>query len=164
MPALDRVPLKSKSTETPRRQKSVASPDLFRWRPLGRSIEFERDAYRDPRGTSGVGVLGAVFWSRAGLHIKRNLVALHLTGSKMTRPSAVMFADIASHGHHSKADEKSARACFLADLREVFEPRMAEHSGRLIKDMGDGLQVEFRNGVDALRCAIDIQRAKALQG
>jgi adenylate cyclase len=75
-----------------------------------------------------------------------------------------MFADIAGHGPHSEADEKSARAYFLAELREVFEPRIAEHSGRLIRDMGDGLQVEFRNGVDALRCAIDIQRAKAQQG
>jgi adenylate cyclase len=74
-----------------------------------------------------------------------------------------MFADIANYGPRSEADENSARARFLADLREVFEPRIAEHSGRLIKDMGDGLLVEFGNAVDALRCAIAIQRTKAQQ-
>ena len=80
------------------------------------------------------------------------------------RLAAVMIADVAGYGLHSQADEEGARTRFQADLREVFEPRITEHGGRLVKTMGDGLLVEFHSVIHALRCAIEIQRAKARQG
>jgi Adenylate and Guanylate cyclase catalytic domain len=43
----------------------------------------------------------------------------------------------------------------------VFEPQIAGHHGRLVKTMGDGLPVEFHSVVDALRCAVEVQRAEA---
>ena len=69
------------------------------------------------------------------------------------RLAAVMIADVAGYGRLSQADEEGTRARFQADLREVFEPQIAAHHGRLVKTMGDGLLVEFHSVVDALRGA-----------
>ncbi len=77
------------------------------------------------------------------------------------RLAAVMIADVAGYGRLSQADEEGTRARFQADLHEVFEPRIAAHHGRLVKTMGDGLLVEFHSVVDAVRCAVEVQRAKA---
>jgi TolB-like protein/class 3 adenylate cyclase/Flp pilus assembly protein TadD len=77
------------------------------------------------------------------------------------RLAAVMIADVAGYGRLSQADEEGTRARFQADLHEVFEPQIAAHHGRLVKTMGDGLLVEFHSVVDALRCAVEVQRAKA---
>jgi TolB-like protein/class 3 adenylate cyclase/Flp pilus assembly protein TadD len=79
------------------------------------------------------------------------------------RLAAVMIADVAGYGRLSRFDEEGTRARFQADLHGVFEPKIAAHHGRLIKTMGDGLLVEFHSVVDALRCAVDIQRAEARQ-
>jgi TolB-like protein/class 3 adenylate cyclase/Flp pilus assembly protein TadD len=77
------------------------------------------------------------------------------------RLAAVMIADVAGYGRLSQADEEGTRARFQTDLHEVFEPRIAAHHGRLVKTMGDGLLVEFHSVVDALRCAVEVQRAEA---
>jgi adenylate cyclase len=77
------------------------------------------------------------------------------------RLAAVLIADVAGYSRLSQADEEGTRARFQADLREVFELAIAAHRGRLVKTMGDGLLVEFASVVDALRCAVAAQRAKA---
>jgi TolB-like protein/class 3 adenylate cyclase len=77
------------------------------------------------------------------------------------RLAAVMIADVAGYGRLSQADEEGTRARFQADLHEVFEPQIAAHHGRLVKTMGDGLLVEFHSVVDAVRCAVELQRAEA---
>jgi TolB-like protein/class 3 adenylate cyclase/Tfp pilus assembly protein PilF len=77
------------------------------------------------------------------------------------RLAAVMIADVAGYGRMSRTDEEGTRARFQSDLHEVFEPRIAAHHGRLVKTMGDGLLVEFHSVVDALRCAVEIQRTEA---
>jgi hypothetical protein len=77
------------------------------------------------------------------------------------RLAAVLIADVAGYGRLSAADEEGTRARFQADLHEVFEPNIAAHHGRLVKTMGDGLLVEFHSVVDAVRCAVEVQRAKS---
>jgi adenylate cyclase len=77
------------------------------------------------------------------------------------RLAAVMIADVAGYGRLSQADEEGTRARFQADLHEVFETQISAHHGRLVNTMGDGLLVEFHSVVDALRCAIEVQRAEA---
>lgn len=77
------------------------------------------------------------------------------------RLTTVMIADVSGYGLLSQADEEGTRACFQADLRNVFEPSIAAHGGRLIKTMGDGLLVEFHSVVEAVRCAVEVQRAKS---
>jgi TolB-like protein/class 3 adenylate cyclase/lipoprotein NlpI len=79
------------------------------------------------------------------------------------RLAAVLIADVVGYGRLSQADEEGTRARFQADLRELFAPRLAAHHGRLVKTMGDGLLVEFRSVVDAVRCAIELQQDKARQ-
>jgi class 3 adenylate cyclase len=77
------------------------------------------------------------------------------------RLAAVLVADVVGYSRLTGIDEEGTRARFREDLRDVFEPRFARHRGRLVKTMGDGLLVEFRSVVDAVHCAIDIQRAKS---
>ena len=74
--------------------------------------------------------------------------------------AAVLIADVVGYGRLSQIDEEGTRVCFQTDLTEVFEPRIAAHHGRLVKTMGDGILVEFHSVVDALRCAVEIQRQK----
>ena len=56
---------------------------------------------------------------------------------------------------------RKERAPASRPTREVFEPLITAHNGRLVKTMGDALLVEFRSVVDALRCAVEVQRLKA---
>jgi len=56
------------------------------------------------------------------------------------------------------ADEGGTLERLKALRRELFDPKIAEHRGRLVETTGDGLLVEFGSVVDALRCAVDVQR------
>ena len=97
---------------------------------------------------SSLGNSGRVFRSIRTSHMQRRL-------------AAILIADVVGYTRLSQVDEMRTRAHFKADLREVFEPKIAEHGGRLVKTMGDGLLVEFPSVVEALNCAVEIQRAKA---
>jgi adenylate cyclase len=77
------------------------------------------------------------------------------------RLAAVLIADAVGYSRLSETDEEGARARFEGDLHRIFEPKIEEHHGRLVKTMGDGLLVEFRSVVHALRCAVEVQRAES---
>ena len=74
--------------------------------------------------------------------------------------AAVLIADVVGYSRLSQIDEEGTRARFQTDLKEVFKPTITEHHGRLVKTMGDGILVEFHSVVDALRCAVEVQRAE----
>ncbi len=74
--------------------------------------------------------------------------------------AAVMIADVVGYSRLSSTDEEGTRAHFRRDLAEVFEPNLTRYHGRLVKTMGDGLLIEFRSVIDALRCAIAVQEVK----
>src|SRR4026208_2268025 len=76
------------------------------------------------------------------------------------RLAAILIADVAGYSRLSQVDEEGTRTRFLTHLKEIFEPKIAEHRGRMVKTMGDGLLVEFPSIVNALRCAIDVQRSE----
>jgi hypothetical protein len=59
------------------------------------------------------------------------------------------------------ADEEGTHERLKAHLQEVVEPKIAEHRGRIVKNTGDGLLAEFASVVDAVRCAVEIQRGMA---
>jgi class 3 adenylate cyclase len=59
------------------------------------------------------------------------------------------------------ADEEGTLAALKAIRRELVDPRIIEHRGRIVKTTGDGLLVEFASVVDAVRCAVDVQREMA---
>ncbi|MBB3147639.1 TolB-like protein/class 3 adenylate cyclase [Phyllobacterium trifolii] len=75
--------------------------------------------------------------------------------------AAVLIADVVGYSRLSEIDEEGTRARFQTDFQQIFEPKITEHHGRLVKTMGDGILAEFHSVVDALRCAVDIQQDKA---
>ncbi len=74
---------------------------------------------------------------------------------------AILAADIAGYSRLMGADEEGTLAALKAIRRELSDPKIAEHRGRVVKTTGDGLLVEFPSVVDAVRCAIAVQRAMA---
>ena len=74
------------------------------------------------------------------------------------RLSAILAADVVGFTRLMRADEEGTLAALQAHRRELVDPLLVEHRGRLVKRMGDGALVEFTNAHDALRYAIAIQR------
>jgi TolB-like protein/class 3 adenylate cyclase/tetratricopeptide (TPR) repeat protein len=77
------------------------------------------------------------------------------------RLAAILIADVVGYSRLSQADEEGTRTQFQADMRSILQPAIAAHHGRLVKTMGDALLVEFASVVDAVRCAVEVQRGKA---
>src|SRR5439155_14178446 len=77
------------------------------------------------------------------------------------RLAAILTADVAGYSRLMGADEEGTHAALTALRRELTDPKIAEHCGRIVKTSGDGLLVEFHSVVDAVRCAVDIQREMA---
>ena len=74
------------------------------------------------------------------------------------RLAAILAADVAGYSRLMGADEEGTLARLKAHRRDLVEPKINEHRGRIVKTTGDGMLVEFASVVDALRCAIEIQR------
>ena len=75
------------------------------------------------------------------------------------RLAAILAADVSGYSRLMGIDEEGTLAALKAYRREIIDPKIAEHRGRIVKTTGDGALVEFASTVDAVRCAIDIQRA-----
>jgi len=74
------------------------------------------------------------------------------------RLAAILAADVAGYSRLIGADEGGTLARLRALRRELLDPKIAECRGRLVKTTGDGLLIEFGSVVDALRCAVEVQR------
>src|SRR5271168_738796 len=77
------------------------------------------------------------------------------------RLTAILAADVVGYSRLMGADEEGTHERFKAHLRELLDPKIREHHGRIIKTTGDGVLAEFASVVDAVRCAGEIQRAMA---
>ncbi len=77
------------------------------------------------------------------------------------RLAAILAVDVAGYSRLMGADEEGTLAALKACRRELIDPKIAEHQGRIVKTTGDGALVEFASAVDAVRCATEIQRAMA---
>jgi TolB-like protein/class 3 adenylate cyclase/Tfp pilus assembly protein PilF len=75
------------------------------------------------------------------------------------RLTAILAADVAGYSRLMGADEEGTHERLRAHRRELVDPKIGEHSGRIVKTTGDGLLVEFPSVVDAVRCAAEVQRA-----
>jgi adenylate cyclase len=75
------------------------------------------------------------------------------------RLAAILAADIVGYSRLMSTDEEATLAALKACRRELIDPKIAEHGGRIVKTTGDGALVEFASVVDAVRCSIEIQRA-----
>ena len=75
--------------------------------------------------------------------------------------AAILAADIAGYSRLVGLDEEGTLARLRALRRELIDPAIAQHRGRIFKTTGDGILVEFASVVDAVRCAVAVQRATA---
>jgi TolB-like protein/class 3 adenylate cyclase len=95
-----------------------------------------------------------------------DLASPSLTASRVTQEDtsvtrrliAILAADVAGYSRLMGADEEGTLARLKAHRRELVDPKIAEHRGRIVKTTGDGMLVEFGSVVDAVRCAAEVQR------
>src|SRR5215469_8508257 len=81
--------------------------------------------------------------------------------SQTRRLAAILAADVAGYSRLMGADEEGTLAALKALRRELADPKIKEHRGRVVKTTGDGLLIEFGSVVDAVRCAVEVQREMA---
>ncbi len=74
------------------------------------------------------------------------------------RLAAILAADVAGYSRLMGEDEEGTLAALKAIRRELGDPKIKEHRGRIVKTTGDGLLIEFGSVVDAVRCAVETQR------
>jgi adenylate cyclase len=74
---------------------------------------------------------------------------------------AILAADVAGYSWLTGVDEEGTHVQLQAHLRALVDPKVAEHRGRVVKNTGDGMLAEFSSVVDAVRCALDVQRGMA---
>jgi adenylate cyclase len=77
------------------------------------------------------------------------------------RLAAILAADVVGYSRLMGADEEGTHERVQAHLRNLVDPQIREHHGRIVKTTGDGVLAEFASVVDAVRCASEIQRAMA---
>jgi len=75
------------------------------------------------------------------------------------RLAAILAADVVGYSRLMGADEERTHERLKAHRRQLVDPKIREHNGRIVKTTGDGLLVEFPSVVDAVRCAVELQRA-----
>lgn len=85
-----------------------------------------------------------------------------MSGDRVERRlAAILAADVAGYSRLIGLDEEGTLGRMRSIRAELIDPKIAEHRGRLVKTTGDGLLVEFASVIDALRCAVEIQREMA---
>ncbi len=77
------------------------------------------------------------------------------------RLAAILAADVAGYSRLMGEDEEGTLAALTDHLKELIEPCITEHRGRVVKTTGDGLLAEFASVVDAVRCAVAFQKGMA---
>jgi adenylate cyclase len=85
-----------------------------------------------------------------------------LTSERLTRRlTAILAADVAGYSRLTGLDEEGTHAQLKDHLGSLVDPKITEYGGRIVKHTGDGLLAEFGSVVDAVRCAVDVQRSMA---
>src|SRR6185369_2835840 len=74
------------------------------------------------------------------------------------RLAAILAADVAGYSRLMGLDEAGTLARLRTHRRELIDPEIAEHKGRVVKTTGDGILIEFPSVVEAVACAVAVQR------
>src|SRR6266446_3291099 len=77
------------------------------------------------------------------------------------RLAAILAADVAGYSRLMGTCEEGTHERLTAHFRELVDPKIKQHRGRTVKNTGDGMLVEFPSVVDAVRCAVEVQREMA---
>src|SRR5262249_59170701 len=73
------------------------------------------------------------------------------------RLAAILAADVVGYSRMMQADEAGTLAALTSRRKEILQPLVAKHHGRIVKLMGDGVLAEFASAVNAVSCAVDLQ-------
>jgi len=73
--------------------------------------------------------------------------------------TAILAADVVSYSRLMSIDESGTLTALRAHRRELFDPKIDEYHGRTVKTTGDGMLIEFPSVVEAVQCAVEVQRA-----
>ena len=85
-----------------------------------------------------------------------------MSGERVERRlTAILAADVAGYSRLMGQDEAGTLARLRAHRRELIDPKIAEHKGRIVKTTGDGILIEFPSVVEAVACAVAVQRGMA---
>jgi len=82
----------------------------------------------------------------------------HGGGPMERRLAAILAADVVGYSRAMEANEEETLARLQTLRNDLFRPKVSEYHGRIFKTTGDGAFVEFASSIDALRCALDVQR------
>src|SRR5882724_11669922 len=102
---------------------------------------------------------------RGGASIQSRALLLRRQSHRMAaeraqrRLAAIMALDVVGYSRLMERDEAGTLAALKARRREVLQPAVAKHHGRIVKVMGDGALVEFGSAVNAVACAVELQSA-----
>ncbi len=77
------------------------------------------------------------------------------------RLAAILATDVVGYSRLIRADEEGTIGALKALRADIIDPKLAEHHGRIVKLMGDGMLAEFPSVVDAVRAAVETQAAVA---
>src|SRR5438034_525680 len=80
----------------------------------------------------------------------------HRTNRKL---AAILAADVVGYSRLMQADEAGTLAALKQRRKEILEPTVSKHRGRVVKLMGDGVLIEFASAVAAVQCAVELQQA-----
>jgi adenylate cyclase len=72
--------------------------------------------------------------------------------------AAILAADVAGYSRLMGADEEGTHSRLKRIRRELIDPKIKEHHGRIVKTTGDGILIEFPSVIEAVRCAVEVQR------
>ena len=95
------------------------------------------------------------------LRLANGSTTIESLGAGVVGAAAIVAADVAGYSRLTGLDEEGTLERLRALRHETIDPAIREHHGRIVKTTGDGLLIEFASVVDAVRCAIGIQRGMA---
>ena len=104
------------------------------------------------------------FTARMGSESRQSIRPMRLGSTALAterlerRLAAILAADVAGYSRLMGADEEGTHERLKALRRELADPKIKEHRGRIVKTTGDGLLIEFASVVDTVRCAVEGQR------
>lgn len=84
-----------------------------------------------------------------------------MSGNTQRILAAIVSVDVVGYSRLMGADETGTLAALRTHRSELIDPKIAEHGGRIVKTMGDGLLLEFPSVVNATQCAIEVQEGMA---
>jgi len=95
------------------------------------------------------------------LRSQRALIAIMAEERFQRRLTTILASDVVGYSRMMEADEAGTLAALKAWQKDLLEPLVAQHQGRIFKITGDGVLVEFGSAVNAVQCAVDLQHGMA---